>query len=121
MSIELQIRTAALAALVSHSVRDRLRSSCLPVTPGFSIDHLEVVPGSGSVEALAASAAVHLSVDVFIVTDKALFAAPNGVPDGATVAAGQIAMTYLLRVELKPAAVIKGVLTRPAILTLAPA
>ena len=120
MSIELQIRTAALAALVSRSVRERLRSSCLPTYPGFSIDHLEVVPGTASVEALAASAAVRLSVDVFIVTDKALFAAPNGVPDGATVAAGQIAMSYLLGVELKPANVIGGVATRPAIVTLTP-
>ncbi len=120
MSIELQIRTAALAALVSRSVRERLRSSCLPVNPGFSIDHLEVVPGSASVETLAASAAVRLSVEVFIVTDQALFAKPNDVPDGATVAAGQIAMSYLLSVELKPSTVTKGVTTRPAIVTLAP-
>ena len=83
MSIELQLRAAALAAITSHNVRTRLRSTCPPLISGFSIDHLEVA-ADASVEQAASSVQVHVPVDVFVVADAALFAAVNDVPDGAT-------------------------------------
>lgn len=120
MSIELQIHAAALADLTTRSVRQRLRSTCLPAFTGFSIDHLEVVPGAAFVEALTTSVAVHLPVDVFIVTDAALFAAVNGTPIGATVPAARITLSFVLWVELKPIEAVNGLMTVPSVMTLAP-
>ena len=121
MSIEFQIRSATLAAITARSVCERLRNTCLPVLPGASIDHLEVVPGAASVEAMAAGLAVHVPVDVYIVDDQALMAAPNGTPVGATMPAGRIDLTFLLGVELKPLETLDGVPTRRAFVTLRPA
>ena len=99
MSIELQLRAAALAAITSHNVRMRLRSTCPPLISGFSIDHLEVA-ADASVEQAASSVQVHVPVDVFVVADAALFAAVNDVPDGATKSAARITLVFELQVTL---------------------
>lgn len=99
MSIELQLRAAALAAITSHNVRTRLRSTCPPLISGFSIDHLEVA-ADASVEQAASSVQVHVPVDVFVVADAALFAAVNDVPDGATKSAARITLVFELQVTL---------------------
>lgn len=120
MSIELQLRAAALAAITSHNVRMKLRSTCPPpLVPGFSIDHLEVA-ADASVEATASSVQVHVPVDVFVVADAALFAAVNDVPDGATTPAAQIALVFALQVTLSEFKTPAGESATRTVLTLTP-
>ena len=117
MSIELQLRAATLAAITSHNVRLRLRSTCPPPLPGFSIDHLEVV-ADASVEQVASSVQVHVPVDVFVVADAALFAAVNDVPDGATKPAARITLVFELQVTLSEFETSAGKSATRSVLTL---
>ena len=43
MSVELQIRATVLRRAAARTTRRLRRSTCLPVVPGASVDHLEVV------------------------------------------------------------------------------
>ena len=121
MSIELQIEGAALAALTSRTVRQRLRSACLPPFSGFSIDHLEVVPGAASVQMVQSSVEVHVPADVFIVADAALFAAPNGIPVGATTPVARITLAFRLQITLSEFSTSSGESATRSVLTLVPA
>jgi hypothetical protein len=120
MSVELQIRETSLAALASRTVRQRLRSTCLPIFSGFSIDHLEVVPGGASVVSVQSSVEVHLQVDVSVVTDGALFAAANGVPTGVTNPTVTITLALRLQVTLSEFETKAGESATRSVLSLVP-
>jgi hypothetical protein len=98
MSAELQIQSVTLAALAFRALKQGLRMACMPALPGYSIDHIEAVTGSATVLAAPSAVDVRIMADVFVVSDGALFAAPNATPIGATSPAGQIAIT--LRLEM---------------------
>ena len=100
MGIELQLLGSSLVALTSRTLRQSLRSYCLPTFAGASIDHLQVVPGAGSLNPVGSDVHVHLPVDVFIVTDADLVAAPNSLPNGTTTPADRIDFVFRLRVRL---------------------
>lgn len=123
MSLELQIRTDAVAAMVSRSVREQLRTTCLQPFAGFSIDHVDVVPGGSTVGmfgTVVPAPTVRVPLDVFIVFDVDLFAKPNDMPVGASAPAGRVTPSWLVSVELKPPTMLQGKTTRPAVLRFSP-
>jgi len=123
MSIEFQIRSEAVTALVSHSVRSQLRTACLPAFAGYSVDHIDVVPGGATVGMFSSqnlTPTVRVALDVFIVSDIALFAKPNDTPDGALKPAGRVTPSWQVSAELKPPTVVQGVTTRAVVLRFVP-
>ena len=119
MSIELQIQATTLAAMVENTAAQQLATTCMPLFPGFSIDHIDVVAGSATVAQSAAGPAVQLALDLFVVTDQDLFANANQTPPGALVPRGRIGVTYLITAPLEPVTV-AGVTTNRSFMTLAP-
>ncbi|MEU4559482.1 hypothetical protein AB0F72_13940 [Actinoplanes sp. NPDC023936] len=119
MSVELQIRDVSLAELTSRSLRRQLRATCCPRFSGFSIDHLDVVAGA-TVGVVQSSVEVRVPVDVFAVADGELFAAANGVPDGAVNAAARLSLPFRLQVTLSQFETSTGEAATRSTLTLNP-
>ena len=119
MSIEVQFRADTFAALMTATLVRHLDTTCLPVFNGFSIDHIEVVANGVSVVQQAVGPAVLVGLDVFIVTDVDLLAAPNSTPAGASVPAARITVTFAIGVALEPVSA-GGRTTNHSFLTLTP-
>lgn len=119
MSVELQFQATTLAAMVENTAAQQLATTCLPLFPGFSIDHIDVVAGSATVAQSAAGPSVQLALNLFIVTDSELFAHANQTPPGALVPRGRIGVTYLITAPLEPVTV-AGVTTNRSFMSLAP-
>lgn len=81
MDIELQFDAAALGRTASDLVRRALRRTCLPPFAGRYIDRLEVA-ADATVAAAGGKGSMQVPVDIHVVTEAALKAAPNAVPAG---------------------------------------
>lgn len=100
MFIQLELLASSLVAFTSRTLRQTLRSYCLPTFQGGSIDHLEVAGDAGTLEQSGPDVRVHLPVDVFIITDADLTAARNATPKGATSPAGRAEFLFRLKLRL---------------------
>ena len=99
MTIELQLRTGALVTLTRQTLRQSLRTACIPPGPGLSIDHVEVSGADFPVQQVGSAVEMRVPTDVFVVTDAQLLAAPNATPQGATVPAGGVVFPVRLEVQ----------------------
>jgi hypothetical protein len=112
MGVELQIRADSLAALTARSLQRGLRTACAPSIPGLSIDRLDVVANETTLLAVPGGVELRVPVEVFVVTDANLLAAPNGVPNGTAQPAGRIVFAARPRLLLAQPNPANGAFTR---------
>jgi hypothetical protein len=125
MSAELQIRSANLAHVVGHAVRKQLRGTCLPPITNKSvppqtiafIGHIDVLSDSVSV---TPDIDVHVPVNVFIVTDAAVRAAPNSVPAGVNTPGPPLTLAFSLQLTLSDTKTPDGTIVTKSVLSLLP-
>jgi hypothetical protein len=97
MAIEIQIREAVLAQAITEDVQRRVFTMCAPpVAPGINVDHLDTVPGSLAFGDVSNGVTVGLRVAIYVVSDADVMAHPNGTPDGAAAAAGEVGVTLTM-------------------------
>jgi hypothetical protein len=92
MSIELQIRSSILGAIIAQAMQARLRTTCFAPNDSFYVDHANVADAPVELVAANATVRVHVPLDVFIVRREDVLAAPNAVPTGATVPTGRVVL-----------------------------
>lgn len=88
MSIELHMARTVFATIVGRAVQQQCRTACFPALGPVHVDHLDVRPDA--IEFTTASAGgvdLRIPMDVFIVTEEALYAAPNAEPATSKIAA----------------------------------
>lgn len=99
MSIEFQIRSSALAGIITRSLQDHLRMACFPEFAGFFIDHADVVPATPGFSPVDGAVHIRVPVEIFVVSRAAVLAAPNGLPDGAANPMGVVDLIIELKVN----------------------
>src|SRR5919106_896558 len=86
MTIEVHIARLVFGTVVGRAIQQQLRATCFPALGPFRVDHVNAVPDA--VVAFApdnGGVDVRVPVDVFVVADEAVRAAPNAVPTMTTV------------------------------------
>jgi hypothetical protein len=86
MTIEVHIARSVFGTVVGRAIQQQLRATCFPALGPFRVDHVNAVPDA--VVAFApdnGGVDVRVPVDVFVVADEAVRAAPNAVPTMTTV------------------------------------
>jgi hypothetical protein len=100
MTVEVHLARPTLGTFLERALQQRLRAACLPAFGGFSVDHLDVVPGTAQFSPGPGGVDVKLRVDAFIAADAAVLATPNAPPPTITVPG-----TLTLRMTMNGAAV----------------
>jgi hypothetical protein len=85
MTVEVHIARPTLGTFLERALQQQLRAACFPAFGGFSVDHLDVVPGTAQFSPGPGGVDVKLRVDAFIAADAAVLATPNAPPPTITV------------------------------------
>lgn len=80
MAIDFQIVQSTLAQIMTDWVQRDLANRCQPKVPGGFVDHLDVVSGDTTLSAAGGRLLVRIPVQVHLVTEAAVMAAPNSKP-----------------------------------------
>jgi len=99
VSFEFQVHTSTLTTLIENTLQEGFRTTCLPSSDPYYIDHADVQTGKTEVTAPSTGVDFAVAVDVFVVDSSAVLAAPNGVPAGATSPTGTVTITLELSVS----------------------
>lgn len=101
MSVEMHIQTSRIRQMVALGARRALRTTCLPEASALvHLDHIEIVDAEIEIVGAGNTVRIRIPADVFVVTQAALLAAPNGIPDGAQ-SPNRITLIYELRAEVR--------------------
>lgn len=80
MAVDFQIEQSTVAQIMIDWAQRALSGRCQPPAPGRLVDRLDVVPGDTTLLAVEGRLLVKISVQVHLVTEAAVMAAPNTSP-----------------------------------------
>jgi hypothetical protein len=89
MAVELQIRASILSLMAARLAERSARATCIAPMTGFYLDHLEPDANGATWDTDAATALLHLPVEVFVVSRAELLASIGKVPAGAVTSKGR--------------------------------
>jgi hypothetical protein len=89
MAVELQIRASILSLMAARLAERSARATCIAPMSGFYLDHLEFDANGATWDTDAATALLHLPVEVFVVSRAELLASMGKVPAGAVTSKGR--------------------------------
>ena len=109
MSVQLQLRMPVLREMILRGIQVKLGTTCFSSFPinvaGVAdvvyIDHIDVDAANTVVEVTGNAVVLDVPVDVFLVTQSSVIAAPNGTPLGATAPVGQASLTIRLTTAIR--------------------
>jgi hypothetical protein len=80
MTVEVHVARPLFATVIGRAIQNQLRYACFPAFGPLRIDHVDAVPDAMEFAPFDGGVEVRVPVDVFVVTDDAVRAAPNATP-----------------------------------------
>lgn len=80
MTVEVHIARPVLATVVGRAAQQQLRVACFPALGPIRVDHVNAVPDAAEFTAVDGGVRAKVPVDIVIVSEDSLLAAPNAEP-----------------------------------------